>query len=782
MADEYVQGAVYGGAPPPTQATASLSAPSTFRDYATNKGYKVDWNKDQGVLINNNPYDLANMGLKLVNGHYIGDTAQYDKILKNLVPSNNMGVREQLEKNGFHVGYNPTTKEILVNGTPVNANQYGFSNVNGRYMGSDANIQALIESFKAPLTVPNSYKAQQDGVLTDLNNYEEYRTPQETTDYLNSLMSDSQKPWVYDPTKDASLRNAQGQVSQAVQEEMAARGILYSGATGSNIAAEMGKLVPTFEQNAYSRYSDQMNQRLQMSQQLMTWDNDMYARKSDQYTRLLQKGEYLKTLSDAEREDFKILRENMVTERQYAFDQEEATYNKKQDNLENAYKRLDALGYVDNESSKILGIPVGTEVGWAKEIALNQKNAIEMQKIKKQDDMDMLKEETKQEQIILGYKHKLTLEEYAVQHGYDLENMTIEQKNQLQRDAILQGYEIENKAIDQTNTLEQYAIQHGYDLENMSVQQKQDLETLYTKDVLAQGNSVAGNVGSLGSLSEKYESNGNPGTIANNAGDVGGKSYGAWQIANNTGTLDSFLGWLKSNYADTYKSLMANGAKKADGTFDSNWKNLANSKPDVFKEQQRQFIEATHYTPLKNKIKKDLGLDITTRSKALQDVVWSTAVQHGGATGVFNSALKGKNISKMSDGEIIEAVYKARTNAINSSGNSSSVKKSVVNRYKQEKKDALATLSKEEFPVGKRDAPMGSAITAFIKSKYVTTKKDIDADSKEVINKTVINKTGIAGYLLDQAQNGVNEATLKPIETQFGITNKDYENAIKGKK
>ena len=39
------------------------------------------------------------------------------------------------------------------------------------------------------------------------------------------------------------------------------------------------------------------------------------------------------------------------------------------------------------------------------------------------------------------------------------------------------------------------------------------------------------------------------------------------------------------------------------------------------------------------KILTEDGLDVNTRSRALQDVVWSTAVQHGGATPIVHKAI-----------------------------------------------------------------------------------------------------------------------------------------------
>jgi hypothetical protein len=731
---------------PTSTPTSTPTTPQlqTFRDYATNLGYNVDWNPNQGVLINNNPYDVSKQGLKLVNGSYTGTPDQYDKVLKSINPTHQISVREQLEKNGFQVGYDPNSKSILVNGTPVNPNQYGFSNVNGRYMGSGEAVDKLVQSFKQPLTPPDTYATQKQDTLNQLNNTPQYQTSPELTDYMNTLLKNQGNVTPYNPNTDQSLNISQQQVQQQVQEGMAKRGMLYSGETASNVAQEMGKLIPQYESAYYTRQNEDYNRKLQLAQTMTNWDNSMYQRNSDTYDRLLKKGDYINNLSSQDLELYKTTRANIVEEQNRAFENKKLDLEQKQNEIDNAYKKMDATGVVDNESSKLLGLPVGSEVGWAKQEALKQKNELVIMAKNNEYDQKKLDTEYKNEQ-----------------------KLVIDRENSTKRiNAQEQQFNVQNKGIEQQNTLEQFAVQHGYDMDKLNASGKQDVEMLYKKYNLENGISK-----SLGSLSSTYESNGNPGTIANNSGDVGGKSYGAWQIANNTGTLQSFINWTKDNDPSTYKALMANGAKKADSTFDKNWKALANQSGETFLETQKKFIEETHYQPLVDNVKKTLGLDVTKRSSALQDVIWSTAVQHGGGTSVVTNALKGKNLSKMTDADMISAIYKERDKQISKSNNSNAVINSVKSRYKAEEKQAQKMLSNEEFPEGKVNKDISSAISSYVDNNLY------EKNGKG--KKTTLKKTDVANYLLDQAQNGVNGATLKIIETKYGITNKDYDNAIK---
>jgi len=200
--------------------------------------------------------------------------------------------------------------------------------------------------------------------------------------------------------------------------------------------------------------------------------------------------------------------------------------------------------------------------------------------------------------------------------------------------------------------------------------------------------------GDLGSLSAKYESSGNPGTIANTQGDPGGKSYGVYQFAANMGSLNSFLMWLSSVDVNMYNRLMA--AKNKDGgygkTFDAVWTQIANEDPQHFYELQHTYIKGSYFDPVVSHF-KGKGFDIESRSKALQNVVWSTSVQHG--TGGAISIIGKQDLTKL-DREIIIGTYNERTKVnIHFSSSSPAVRQAVYNRFKAELQDALAMLESE---------------------------------------------------------------------------------------
>lgn len=204
----------------------------------------------------------------------------------------------------------------------------------------------------------------------------------------------------------------------------------------------------------------------------------------------------------------------------------------------------------------------------------------------------------------------------------------------------------------------------------------------------------------LGELSAKYETGGRgPGVVSTGSGDPGGVSYGSYQMATKTGTVARFVAQVGFAWATDFQGLTPGTAP-----FTACWKRIAADQTDAFQKAQHAFIKKSHYDLLAAKILNDDGLDVNTRSRALQDVIWSTAVQHGGATPIVHRAIANVS-SKPSDPdfdkELICAIYAERGRKKPDgtlayfSKSSPSVQAGVAKRFKNEQQDALAMLAKE---------------------------------------------------------------------------------------
>lgn len=203
----------------------------------------------------------------------------------------------------------------------------------------------------------------------------------------------------------------------------------------------------------------------------------------------------------------------------------------------------------------------------------------------------------------------------------------------------------------------------------------------------------------LGALSSRFESNGNPGAIGYDT--TGGWSYGTYQLATIPGTFGAFLNYLKASHPDLEEPLDDAGGNDdaTSGTkeFRAVWVQLAKDKSIPFNQAQHDFIKATHYDKQVAKIKQSFSIDIGTRSRALQNVVWSMAVQHGNGTQIiFKNALKNVTAKNVNDAELIALLYAERSKVDTYFASSKKkVKAAVKERFKQEEKDALRMLKEE---------------------------------------------------------------------------------------
>ena len=222
----------------------------------------------------------------------------------------------------------------------------------------------------------------------------------------------------------------------------------------------------------------------------------------------------------------------------------------------------------------------------------------------------------------------------------------------------------------------------------------------------------------LGSQSERYESNGNPGAINTKSAskDRGGWSYGSYQIATKVGTFKSFMSFLaneENGYSDFNTSLTNVGgnaaATRGDINFRNKWKELAKSDATAtrFKQAQHDFIQRTHHDPAVRAIAKDTGIDVCdgSHSNGLQDTVWSTAVQFGpgGARKIFKEAhtsLLQKNARKdppvtvITDADLINEIHDIKINTVPTRFRSSpALHGGLISRFKSERGVALANAS-----------------------------------------------------------------------------------------
>lgn len=215
----------------------------------------------------------------------------------------------------------------------------------------------------------------------------------------------------------------------------------------------------------------------------------------------------------------------------------------------------------------------------------------------------------------------------------------------------------------------------------------------------------------LGDLSKKYESNGNPSTISSGVDDLGGVSYGMYQLSSTMGSVQEFIDWGLHcgvpNYV-SYANQLDNSKPINSTQFKAKWQELGDSPYTNFSSMQHDYIKHAYYD-VACRLLKNKYFNVDNHSNALKDVIWSASVQYGAGEIVelLTSAMRYVpsyedywNLSYVDalrfDYDLIVGVYETRKQSPWIwSGNPDYIKESLKNRFNNEKQDALIMFERE---------------------------------------------------------------------------------------
>jgi hypothetical protein len=209
----------------------------------------------------------------------------------------------------------------------------------------------------------------------------------------------------------------------------------------------------------------------------------------------------------------------------------------------------------------------------------------------------------------------------------------------------------------------------------------------------------------LGGLSEEFESS-NKGseTISSGRTDPGGASYGVHQIASDVGTLKDFLEYMRKRGAAWPRELgvLKPGSKE----FNAKWREIAARDPQGFRDAQYVFLKETHYDKTVMTVAKDARINLDKRHNAIREAVWSSAVQHSGASSFLTEAVRladrrAPRGSPEYDAILIKELYAARRRYVSKEAEEKTdpeekrqLQNVVRNRYPEEEKRALLLLER----------------------------------------------------------------------------------------
>ena len=197
----------------------------------------------------------------------------------------------------------------------------------------------------------------------------------------------------------------------------------------------------------------------------------------------------------------------------------------------------------------------------------------------------------------------------------------------------------------------------------------------------------------LGKTSKHFESgDGGPATISSGKGDHGGVSYGSYQLSTTMKTVQEFM-TATHNYNGAFNGLTPNTA-----AFNQKWVDVAGHDAN-FGEAQHQFIATRHYKPILEEINKK-GYDFSDRGLAVQDLVWSTAVQYRhNAPNHIQRAEKesGIKLATATDEQLINIIQADKLKHYKTDFASSSAQwHGITNRMVHEKEALLTILNAEQ--------------------------------------------------------------------------------------
>ena len=248
----------------------------------------------------------------------------------NVQPNQNLQVANEQQTQTYNAPTPQTYQKSNTNNNVVDFNQIYQSynqatgNTNPNYGISGIKKTSFNTTIVTPTTANlNSVEGQYQSAYSDTIN-----------GLISEMLTQMKSGFQYDPTQDAALKMATEYAANSTLQSLAGSGVLNSSATSERVARIVSELIPQYEEKAHDRWIEYLGQLADTAQIVMNYDSQQF--------------EYWKDAKERE------------------FENKQFEYQKQQDALENAWKRVDELGYVDNNASAILGVPVGTLSGEAR--------------------------------------------------------------------------------------------------------------------------------------------------------------------------------------------------------------------------------------------------------------------------------------------------------------------------------------------------------------------------------------------------------------------------------
>ncbi len=309
------------------------------------------------------------------------------------VPEGFVPLRNTLVSAGVSVGYDAVSDSPIVGGQKLNKNDSRLLRVGDDYWIDETYAKSFI-----PKAYENPYKEQMQTILSELADTE----------------------FSYDPASDSSLQAAQEQAMLAAKQSANSRGLL-GGTTAETMRLRAAQeLVPQYEQMAYERYLKDRQGKIEMLSVLDTLADSAFSEYTEKTSLAQKEREFAKDVqTEADKqasllrtEAFdreKLDREEALRREELALDREEMEQTATAKEFANQLDKVVAMGVVDEEAAKILGIAAGTLTREEKDFLekIRREEESEAQKIAAEQARDDREWERKKELLKLETDEKI---------------------------------------------------------------------------------------------------------------------------------------------------------------------------------------------------------------------------------------------------------------------------------------------------------------------------------------------------------------------------------------
>ena len=299
-------------------------------------------------------------------------------------------------------------------------------------------IPKAVQQMTQPNTNAYSLFPQVNVPNEDVSGMDTYKS--QYSDAINQIANSIlNMRFSYNPEEDDLLQQATNYVTQNTYESMNSKGILNSSMTAERVAKVVGDLIPQYEKMAREEFEASFSRMINMANLIMNMDDRSFG-----------------IWKDARDQRWK---------------EQEAEYEKKQKEIQNAWNKVDQLGYVDNESALLLNIPAGTLSKDARE----KKEAFEREV---QEWTRRHKIETETEKELIKLKEELAADEWTRQFNLEQEakKQMLEYQDDIQARQEARQYKYDTGLLDYKNQIAQQQEQRQQQLDKELLQVKADIQ------------------------------------------------------------------------------------------------------------------------------------------------------------------------------------------------------------------------------------------------------------------------------------------------------------------